>query len=566
MGLEEWLRGEAGNSGSSSECIVDQKSNNSVLDNMNILDNVAAFIQHDPFTNPGYVTSTIPSEAPSTSGMVCDVTIRLRMYSAGQVGVNYKQPSTHPSSPPPSQEGAAIRHPLSLHNDNPTPTSPTTPSYVPPTAKNLPSGESSVSATITQSAAVAHYGALSQQQGSLGGGPPTTTTNNNTTSSSVQPTPDMLRRILQQREARQQQQLTAPRQSKKDGHNKEEVAGAIGMTLGEIPAVQPTPTSPLLRRDNHQHRMWLTPTSTTHPSLSKEDDDDQGSSSGGSGGWVSISKGITQMLTQQHRRNRVGSSIRTYRNHHVEKALTIERTVDTTTSHPSVPDHLLTAALLHTFEHQQDELQAALHKQLEDAHSHSDEGCCRWWIPADGVSIPRCVLTSGPPTTITLTMPVRIPSSSHTQHTGSSSTTASSRRMRWVSLHNAAQLFRSLRLRLAPECGSGAMCVLPAILDLRNCRVHLPLADITTRTGTDSAGANIVVPSWGVEEIVVNELAVEKGNDGDEAVHPHPTLPTTYQQYSICLLYTSDAADEEDSVDLGGRRIIKKKKKTKNNV
>src|SRR5664279_827721 len=27
----------------------------------------------------------------------------------------------------------------------------------------------------------------------------------------------------------------------------------------------------------------------------------------------------------------------------------------------------------------------------------------------------------------------------------------------------------------------------------------------------------------------------------------------------VCLLYTSDAADEEDSVDLGGRRIIKKK-------
>eukprot|EP00658_Telonema_sp_P-2_P008240 TRINITY_DN13090_c0_g1_i5.p1 TRINITY_DN13090_c0_g1~~TRINITY_DN13090_c0_g1_i5.p1 ORF type:complete len:286 (-),score=89.24 TRINITY_DN13090_c0_g1_i5:53-910(-) len=30
-----------------------------------------------------------------------------------------------------------------------------------------------------------------------------------------------------------------------------------------------------------------------------------------------------------------------------------------------------------------------------------------------------------------------------------------------------------------------------------------------------------------------------------------------------CLLYTSDAADEEDSVDLGGRRIIKKKKRRK---
>src|SRR5665648_1298838 len=36
---------------------------------------------------------------------------------------------------------------------------------------------------------------------------------------------------------------------------------------------------------------------------------------------------------------------------------------------------------------------------------------------------------------------------------------------------------------------------------------------------------------------------------------------TDYFGYMICLLYTSDAADEEDSVDLGGRRIIKKKKK-----
>ena len=31
----------------------------------------------------------------------------------------------------------------------------------------------------------------------------------------------------------------------------------------------------------------------------------------------------------------------------------------------------------------------------------------------------------------------------------------------------------------------------------------------------------------------------------------------------ICLLYTSDAADERSSVDLGGRRIIKKKKQDK---
>ena len=32
--------------------------------------------------------------------------------------------------------------------------------------------------------------------------------------------------------------------------------------------------------------------------------------------------------------------------------------------------------------------------------------------------------------------------------------------------------------------------------------------------------------------------------------------------FRICLLYTSDAADERSSVDLGGRRIIKKKNKS----
>ena len=35
---------------------------------------------------------------------------------------------------------------------------------------------------------------------------------------------------------------------------------------------------------------------------------------------------------------------------------------------------------------------------------------------------------------------------------------------------------------------------------------------------------------------------------------------TMHQQNAGCLLYTSDAADERSSVDLGGRRIIKKKK------
>ena len=47
-------------------------------------------------------------------------------------------------------------------------------------------------------------------------------------------------------------------------------------------------------------------------------------------------------------------------------------------------------------------------------------------------------------------------------------------------------------------------------------------------------------------------------------------FPNTQRQAASqridCLLYTSDAADERSSVDLGGRRIIKKKKKIKHSL
>src|SRR5678816_3730649 len=44
-----------------------------------------------------------------------------------------------------------------------------------------------------------------------------------------------------------------------------------------------------------------------------------------------------------------------------------------------------------------------------------------------------------------------------------------------------------------------------------------------------------------------------------ENCHPFPLSKEPIGQHD-CLLYTSDAADERSSVDLGGRRIIKKKK------
>ena len=47
-----------------------------------------------------------------------------------------------------------------------------------------------------------------------------------------------------------------------------------------------------------------------------------------------------------------------------------------------------------------------------------------------------------------------------------------------------------------------------------------------------------------------------------KGVEPSRIPPLSRRLYP-CLLYTSDAADERSSVDLGGRRIIKKKTKKK---
>ena len=49
------------------------------------------------------------------------------------------------------------------------------------------------------------------------------------------------------------------------------------------------------------------------------------------------------------------------------------------------------------------------------------------------------------------------------------------------------------------------------------------------------------------------------------ATDEHELVAARFDQDPLvtCLLYTSDAADERSSVDLGGRRLINKKKKKK---
>src|SRR5665648_776986 len=68
-----------------------------------------------------------------------------------------------------------------------------------------------------------------------------------------------------------------------------------------------------------------------------------------------------------------------------------------------------------------------------------------------------------------------------------------------------------------------------------------------------------MVPSTGWEQFGWTVIGKQTGNW-------NPTSSWSPNYWSelpkSCLLYTSDAADEEDSVDLGGRRIIKKKKNT----
>ena len=59
-------------------------------------------------------------------------------------------------------------------------------------------------------------------------------------------------------------------------------------------------------------------------------------------------------------------------------------------------------------------------------------------------------------------------------------------------------------------------------------------------------------------ENLTNQLAAIRS----DYANANPKDLQTLAQIDACLLYTSDAADERSSVDLGGRRIIKKKKCT----
>ena len=72
------------------------------------------------------------------------------------------------------------------------------------------------------------------------------------------------------------------------------------------------------------------------------------------------------------------------------------------------------------------------------------------------------------------------------------------------------------------------------------------LGDVYKRQTHDPVPFTIYYPGIEPDNVkVYDEFSVKKG------------------AFGTCLLYTSDAADERSSVDLGGRRIIKKKNSTR---
>eukprot|EP00658_Telonema_sp_P-2_P031607 TRINITY_DN23614_c0_g1_i2.p1 TRINITY_DN23614_c0_g1~~TRINITY_DN23614_c0_g1_i2.p1 ORF type:complete len:435 (-),score=75.16 TRINITY_DN23614_c0_g1_i2:80-1279(-) len=78
------------------------------------------------------------------------------------------------------------------------------------------------------------------------------------------------------------------------------------------------------------------------------------------------------------------------------------------------------------------------------------------------------------------------------------------------------------------------------------------MVHVAPQTAPSFASEPILVPAGRVHTNTPPPLGKRSSST---STNTPPILPST------CLLYTSDAADEEDSVDLGGRRIIKKKKK-----
>src|SRR5664279_588554 len=70
--------------------------------------------------------------------------------------------------------------------------------------------------------------------------------------------------------------------------------------------------------------------------------------------------------------------------------------------------------------------------------------------------------------------------------------------------------------------------------------------------GALRAGHAVIKARKGTYKVMIGKSAIAEADSFWEPMSDaeYPTIK--YEHYQSCLLYTSDAADEEDSVDLGG--------------
>src|SRR5664280_1269437 len=126
-------------------------------------------------------------------------------------------------------------------------------------------------------------------------------------------------------------------------------------------------------------------------------------------------------------------------------------------------------------------------------------------------------------------------------------------RILWV--HSSAKAGRDGASRMArTEAGIAAIDALDAKLAGPRNRHKTRAAVVQAAT---AALAQARADRWATFTIAQTTTTTYK-----QAGPGRPSTATNYREVLTtrytCLLYTSDAADEEDSVDLGGRRIIKK--------
>ena len=98
-----------------------------------------------------------------------------------------------------------------------------------------------------------------------------------------------------------------------------------------------------------------------------------------------------------------------------------------------------------------------------------------------------------------------------------------------------------------------AVCVCCILLSFFFFQAEDGIRDLVRSRGLGDVYKRQVLAAYQLEE--ARRQAVAKAQQALKAGGLQAVGPVT------CLLYTSDAADERSSVDLGGRRIIKKKTK-----